>query len=285
MSTDDRLDETFVHELRVALRSGADEVPPTLLPSLAKRYGRRIALRRAGIAAVPVVLALAVGIVAVRPGPTPPDGRQASSSVTAAPTVDIALVARQVTTALDGVDGWVVRRTAVEESGKYGKPGRPAVYDNYSLGDGTAFRSSVLVDGKPVVDTSTERDGAMTAVDHVNRTWRRTPGYHSPGAAVADTDVMTPARIKQALADGRLRVIAQGESVNGKPTVHLEGDLGLKATPPVGLWVDLATWLPVRQQYLQDDANPPADLEWLPPTPENLDKLVAPVPEGFAEAG
>lgn len=94
-----------------------------------------------------------------------------------------------------------------------------------------------------------------------------------------------PARIKQALADGRLRVIAQGESVNGKPTVHLEGDLGLKATPPVGLWVDLTTWLPVRQQYLQDDATPPADLEWLPPTPENLDKLIAPVSEGFAEAG
>ncbi|MEU4769515.1 hypothetical protein AB0H12_40430 [Actinosynnema sp. NPDC023794] len=285
MSTDDRLDDPFVHELRVALRSGADEVPPTLLPSLAKRYGRRVALRRAGLVAVPVVLALVVGIVAVRPGPTSPDpdARQGPSSVTTAPNVDIALVARQVTTALDGVDGWVVHRTTTEESGKYGKPGRPAVYDNYSLGDGTAFRSSVLVEGKPVIDTSTGRDGATTAVDHVNRTWRHTPGYYSPGRAVVDTDVVTPARIKQALADGRLHVVAQGESVNGKPTVHLEGDLGLKATPPVGLWVDLGTWLPVRQQYLQDDAAPPTQVEWLPPTPENLDKLVAPVPDGFTE--
>ena len=283
MPADDRLDDTFVHDLRVALRSGADEVPPTLLPSLAKRYGRRIALRRAGFVAVPVVLALAVGIVAARPGSTPPDARHASSSSVPAPNVDIALVAREVTTALDGVDGWVVRRTTTEESGKYGKPGRPAVYDNYSLGDGTAFRSSVLVDGEPVVDTSIERDGATTAVDHVNRTWRRTPGYHSPGEAVADTDVLTPTRIKQALADGRLRVVAQGEAVAGKPTVHLEGDLGVKAAPPVGLWVDLDTWLPVRQQYLQDDAPPPSDVEWLPPTPENLAKLVAAVPDGFAE--
>ncbi|XVS64692.1 hypothetical protein ACQPYE_01100 [Actinosynnema sp. CA-299493] len=258
-------------------------MPPTLLPSLAKRYGRRVALRRAGLAAAPVVLALAVGIVAARPGSTPPDAHHPSSSVTGAPNVDITLVARQVTTALDGVDGWVVRRTTTEESGKYGKPGRPAVHDNHSLGDGTAFRSSVLVGGELVIDTSIERDGATTSVDHVNRTWRHTPGYHSPGEAVADTDVLTPARIKQALADGRLRVVAQGEPVNGKPTVHLEGDLGLKATPPVGLWVDLGTWLPVRQQYLQDDATPPADLTWLPPTPENLDKLVAPVPDGFTE--
>jgi hypothetical protein len=283
MSTDDRLDDTFVHELRVALRSGEEEVPPALLPSLAKRYGRRIALRRAGLVAVPVVLALAVGIVAVRPGSTPPDEGHASSSAAPVPSVDIALVAREVTTALDGVDGWVVRRTSTEESGKYGKPGRPAVYDNHSLGDGTAFRSSVLVDGKPVIDTSIERDGTTTVVDHVNRTWRRTPGYHSPGQAVVDTDVLTPAQIKQALADGRLRVVAEGELVNGKPTVHLEGDLGLKATPPVALWVDLGSWLPVRQQHLQDDALPPADLAWLAPTPENLDKLVAPVPAGFTE--
>ncbi|MEU4445031.1 hypothetical protein AB0K14_02030 [Actinosynnema sp. NPDC050801] len=283
MSTDDRLDDTFVHELRTALRSGEEEVPATLLPSLAKRYGRRIALRRAGLTAVPVVLALTVGVVGLRPGSAPPDAGQASSSSAPVPNVDITLVAREVTTALDGVDGWVVHRTTTEESGKYGKPGRPAVYDNHSLGDGTAFRSSVLVGGKPVMDTSIEPDGATTSVDHVNRTWRRTPGYHSPGEAVADTDVLTPTQIKRALADGRLRVVAQGESVNGKPTVHLEGDLGLKATPPVGLWVDVDTWLPVRQQHLQDGA-PPADLEWLPPTPENLGKLLAPVPDGFTEA-
>ena len=280
MSAEDQKDDTFVRELRVALRSGTEEVPPTLLPSLAKRYGRRVAIHRTALAAVPVVLALVV-FVTVRPGAPQDVGR--TSPVVTAPNVDITLVAREVTAALDGVEGWVVRRTATEESGKYGEPGRPAVYDKYSLGDGTAFRSSVLVDGKPVIDTSIERDGATTTVDHANRTWRRTPGYHDPGNAVADTDVLTPTRIKQALADGRLRVVAQGEPVHGRSTVHLEGDLGLKATPPVGLWVDSETWLPVRQEYLQDDDSAPADLEWLPPTPENLDKLVAPIPDGFTE--
>ncbi|MFJ6670308.1 hypothetical protein ACIQMJ_04270 [Actinosynnema sp. NPDC091369] len=283
MSTEDRLDDPFVRDLRTALRSGVEEVPPDLLPSLAKRYTRRVAVRRAGFAAVPVVLALVVGIVAVRPEAGPHDVGQVSSAVPA-PHVDIALVAREVTTALDAVDGWVVRRVAIEESGKYGRPGRPAVYENYSLGDGTAFRSSISVAGEPVMDTGIERDGTTTSVDHVNRTWRRTAGYYAPGEAVVDTDVLTPARIKRALADGRLRVVGEGEPVDGRPTVHLEGDLGLPADPPVGLWVDTGTWLPVRQEHLQDDGVGPADLEWLPPTPENLGKLLAPIPDGFAEA-
>jgi hypothetical protein len=48
------------------------------------------------------------------------------------------------------------------------------------------------------------------------------------------------------------------------------------------MWVNATTYLPVRWQWLQDGSTA-FDVTWLPPTPENLDQLTAPIPPGFAE--
>ncbi|SHE47719.1 hypothetical protein [Streptoalloteichus hindustanus] len=48
--------------------------------------------------------------------------------------------------------------------------------------------------------------------------------------------------------------------------------------------MDRETCLPVRGERQQGGGwERPSDLEWLKPTPDNLEKLVAPVPEGFTE--
>jgi hypothetical protein len=88
------------------------------------------------------------------------------------------------------------------------------------------------------------------------------------------------------MASGRLQIVDEGEVINGKPTIHLRGDLGLKATPPIGFWIDQTTNLPVRSEYQQGQSGewgPPSDLSWLPPTEENLAMLTAPVPDGFTQ--
>jgi hypothetical protein len=51
------------------------------------------------------------------------------------------------------------------------------------------------------------------------------------------------------MASGRLQIVDEGEVINGKPTIHLRGDLGQKATPPIGFWIDQTTNLPVRSEY------------------------------------
>jgi hypothetical protein len=81
------------------------------------------------------------------------------------------------------------------------------------------------------------------------------------------------------MASGRLQIVDEGEVINGKPTIHLRGDLGQKATPPIGFWIDQTTNLPVRSEYQRGQSGewgPPSDLTRRPPTEQNLAMLTAP---------
>lgn len=287
MSGDHQFDEVLADDVRAAMRTEAAPLtaPPNLLAGLRKRYARRVMARRAGVAAIPMAVAAAVGAVSVTSGagtPSPPP-----SSVT---PLNVAYVTDRITRVLDGVDDHVVRVTVTEAGdGKYSSPGHPAVYTNWIAADGSAIRTRVTIDGKPVADYSLGPNGGRVFVDYRSGTWRSHPpdtgdGSNRTGRLV--TDVLTPKQIRQAVNSGNLTIVGSGEAINGQPTIQLQGDPEVQPVAGrIRLWVNESTYLPVRLQYQlpHGEWGSPRDLTWLPPTEQNLAQLTTPVPDDFRE--
>jgi hypothetical protein len=269
-------DQEFINGMRTTMRSAAGELaePPELLPTLRKRYARRVLGRRAGFAAVPLVIAVLVGVVVTAPGTGTAGGIQ-----------DVAYVTEQVGKALDSVDHDVVHVKVSETGpdGKYSSQGTSAEYNNWIRADGCSLRSFVTVDGTPVFDQSVGPDGGVT-VDYRDRTWRRgTPNGARCGEGGYLTNVLTPRQIKEAMESGDLKITNRGEVVDGQATIELSGDKVMPVTGSIRFWVNESTYLPIRSAYGDDDGGwgDPADFTWLPPTPENMALLTPPIPEGF----
>ncbi|WP_199441344.1 hypothetical protein [Umezawaea beigongshangensis] len=295
MHGDDEFDEAFVNGVRTAMRAGAADlsVPPTLLPTLRTRYARRIAARRAGLVAAPlVVAALVVGGVSVTAVPGPSGSTAAPASTPSTRSTgethevrDVALVAPRIVEALDGVEGHVVHQTVVETGeGKWSKPDRPAVYDTWMRADARAIRIRTTIEGEAVWERSEDLTRDVT-IHHLERTWaiNVVPASAPPGKTrVRVTDeIRTPTMIREALASGQLEIVGEGDVIDGEPTVHLRGSL----RGGIGFWVNATTYLPVRTEEQEEDGTwgAPTDLNWLPPTPENLALLEASVPDGYTE--
>jgi hypothetical protein len=230
-------DTAFTTAVRNALHEDVS-APPSLLPDLHKRYARRVVGRRAALVGVPLAVALVIGVATT-----------AGSPVSAPAQVVDAATSSRITGALDDVEGDVIHSTAVETGeGKYSRPDHPAVYEMWALADRSRFRSQVFVDGLPVYENALY-PGGMTTVDHRSRTWRQTQDSTSGGKQGGYAlDLFTPARIKDLITAGRLRVVDEHEVVGGRPTIHLEGEDVGKLSSPVDLWVDRETSLPIRSQ-------------------------------------
>jgi hypothetical protein len=311
MSDDNEFDDRFVAGVRARLRTGVAELtaPPTLLPSLRKQYARRVVTRRIAVATAPLAVAAFVVAVAIAPGAGTPGSSTAGAGTPGSSTagagmpgsttagagtpgstqrvLDVAFVTTQVAKAVDNaanVEHDVVQSTATETGphGKYSRNGKTAVYHNWQLADGSAFRSQVLVDGQPVREDSFGPNGDI-AVDYPTRTWRSSPPMptkNGQGARIL-TNVLTPAQIKQAMESGHLQIVGQGEVIDGQATIQLRGDKYVfpKTYDTFQIWVNESTYLPVRF----DGGSEPADFTWLPPTPENLALLTPPIPAGFTK--
>lgn len=261
-------DEQLLDEVRAVLHEEVADVgaPAALLPKLHTRLRRRRARR--WLVAVPVVAAAAAAVVVVMPAPSTPEP---------APQVDLAHATERTMSALDAVlDNVIYERATVTKGDKYSEPGQAALYERWLAADGSTFRMRVTIEGQPVVDLSRDRVSDVF-VDYETRTYRVFPGTE-PNAPRHD-NVWTPAEIRQALADGELKVVGPGEPVGGRPTIRLADHTDVALT----LWIDAETYLPVRWQADQPDSTP-FDVTYLPPTPENTANLTTTIPEGFTEA-
>jgi hypothetical protein len=97
--------------------------------------------------------------------------------------------------------------------------------------------------------------------------------------------------IQQAIASGTLELLGH-ETVNGLDTLHLRL-FGPDRSYRVDIWVDSATYLPVRDIAGKSSGNAgpdefPAEIavttySWLPRTDENLARLVLTPPAGFVQ--
>jgi hypothetical protein len=116
--------------------------------------------------------------------------------------------------------------------------------------------------------------------------WRATggavPEQNGPAPSSCGPDVTIgpggwPAFIREELscgeyaADGRQRV-------DGMDAIKLTGDKGLDT-----LWVNPATYLPVRAIFTFGRLRTQTGFRWLPPTPANLARLSVRVPAGFRQ--
>jgi hypothetical protein len=73
-------------------------------------------------------------------------------------------------------------------------------------------------------------------------------------------------------------ITAGRQRVNGVDAIKIIGGQGLAV-----LWVDPATYLPVRALLAMGDQRPQTDFRWLSTTPANLAQLRVPVPVGFRQ--
>lgn len=280
MVDDNEFDDGFTRDVRTALRDRASDLtaPPLLLPELRKRYGRRVAARRAGLVAVPLAVAAVLGAVVVTPGSAPPGS---SSEVRT-----IGYVSERVGKALDQAerDRYVVQSMRSRVINGMHFVSRTWVPEDYS-----AVRTETTIDGVLDSDDMRSRDDPnVIRFLHQSRTWytEARNGDFWVGRAFPH-----PERIKAELADDKLEVVGT-EVVDGQAAIHLrkrEDTPTGTDVPPFGLrlppfdpyedlhftdlWVSESTYLPIRT----DDI----DHVWLPPTSENLALLKPPVPADY----
>lgn len=254
-------DNELLDDVRAVLRAevaGVSTSPAALLASVKRKQARR---RRPWLAVPLITVAAAAVAVVLVPAEQP------------MPPVEVAHVLERTNAAVEGVRGMVIHEQApASEKDKYFKPGEQGLSERWHAADGSAFRYRATVDGSTVVDLSRSAAGDVF-VDHRARTYRSMPG-ETPAE-----EVWTPERIQRAIQDGRITVAGPGEPINGTRTVRLD-ITAQKAEPATEMWVDATTYLPLRWRWRQDDATT-FDVAWLPPTPENLAQLKAPIPDGF----
>jgi hypothetical protein len=290
--------ERFTRDLRA---------PAGLTRRVVRRRRRRLALRSAAGAAA-VLAAGAVVLAAGVPG-AGHDGTDAaayvvkrvSSALSAAGPGEIAQVT--VTTSVAVPGGGTVAATAEEWS--YGGQWR-------SVTDSSA--------GHPVYDEGFSTSSVFTVVSYQTRTWARQHELGVP-AAPTPTTVPVPASgprgcepvvaalpllfvpklpgigvsassrpatvataLRAAVSCGTLAVAGR-QRVDGMEAIELTSRPGSLISETI--WVSPGTYLPVRvvvrpasgQSILQQTA----DITWLPPSAQNLDRLTVPIPAGFRQ--
>jgi hypothetical protein len=150
---------------------------------------------------------------------------------------------------------------------------------------GTRKVSAFTATGQRVFDTRTTgaagRGKATVAVIYRDATWwratyRAVQPVPSCGPGITIGPGGWPALIRHELGCGEYTPDGR-QRVDGIDAIKLTGK-GLGA-----LWVNPATYLPVRALFTFGSEQSQTDFRWLSPTPANLAQLSAPVPAGFRQ--
>lgn len=163
------------------------------------------------------------------------------------------------------------------------------------LHHGTMKISSFSPAGQPVFDLGFGMvQGVPTTIVvlYGSRTWWTAPDAGSsaargpgPGAASCGPDISLnsgagngwPAFIRSQLSCGEYALDGR-QRIDGIDAIKITGNKGLDT-----LWVDPATYLPVRAILSLGRVQTQADFRWLAPTPAHLTKLHVSVPAGFRQ--
>jgi hypothetical protein len=132
--------------------------------------------------------------------------------------------------------------------------------------------------GAPVTTAVIYRDGTWWTATGVTVAAGAQPAPSSCGPGVelqGGPGNGWPAFIRHQLSCGEYTVVGR-QQVDGVDAIKLSGDRGLET-----LWVDPATYLPVRTIMGPPQGRSQADFQWIAPTPANLAQLSVKVPAGF----
>jgi hypothetical protein len=152
---------------------------------------------------------------------------------------------------------------------------------------GTDRVSVVAASGQQILDqrqTLAAGGGVMTVtVAYSDATWWRAATGPPPvplrcgGPTVVIDHGGWPTLIRHELSCGRY-IAAGRQRVDGVNAIKIIGSKGIAV-----LWVDPATYLPVRALLAIGDQRPQTDFRWLSTTPTSLAQLRVPVPAGFRQ--
>jgi hypothetical protein len=266
-------------------RFTADLWAPAGLTRRAARRRRRLALcSAAGAAAltagaVPLAVAGLPGANHNGTGAAAYVVKRAVSALSAAGPGEIAQMTVTTTTSATVPSGQTVTTTAEEWS--YGDRWR-------SVTDSPA--------GHPVYDEGFSTSSGYTLVSYQTRTWARQPGLGRPtalvspgllsgiGVSASSRPATVATALRAAVSCGTLAVAGR-QRVDGMEAIELTSRPGSLISETI--WVSPGTYLPVRvvvrpasgQSILQQTA----DITWLPPSAQNLDRLTVPIPAGFRQ--
>jgi hypothetical protein len=279
---------------------------------VAIQHRRRLALPLV-VGGVAVLTAAGVGLAVVAvPGPGDDrTGRQA---------VDTAYVVKRLDRALGSAEPGAIAQLTVTSTGSAAIAGGMTT-EEWSYG--AQWRSvTSLPSGNPLFDQGFRAASAYTFVNYEARTWARQAGLggqarpvplvsgsRSCAAAVAALSWLfqphlpgpeLPASSQPSTVASALRAAISCGALTEAGRRRIDGisaiDLVSRPGSPISetIWVSPGTYLPervvVRLPLINAVLQRTADITWLKPTVQNLDKLTVPIPAGFrqvplAEAG
>jgi hypothetical protein len=260
-------------EDQVAARLHADvddiHAPANLAAAVRRRHTRR-ARTLMTMTAVPIAAA-AVAVVAVVAAPTQPTQPNLRNA---------AYVADHAVAALDAASDRVAHiRGAIGER----------TLEQWRDPAGSRWRADETgPDGKPrrAMLVTGPDDGTRTVlvVDYAERAWwtYRLDQPEEPGEVWRHAASDGPVDIQNLLRRLSLHVVGT-ERVDGQDTVHLGGPKPTGEGIAIDIWVDAATYLPVRIAFVSPDLSVTSRYTWLPRTPENLAPFDLKSPAGFTQ--
>jgi hypothetical protein len=296
-------DDEFAQQLGVRLHAEVADLraAPGLTATLRRRQARRALAVRTTVATPVAAAVVAVALVA-NTGQGGQPGRPAGSSAASAMQLrDVAYVKTQTTNALDKASNYVMHvystRTGGGSNDMWSDPATGRERGDNRGPDSTPVESYA-------VGAGATGDWTFLTIDYTRRTWWTTPWPKSQnepllpgplpppvkvGQGMPLRQVLTlvayvvdPARIRDALGNGTLRLLGQ-ERIGGHETLHLHLTVGANGLPEIlpmtlDLWVDAVTFLPYREIASMGSSKSTADYAWLARTPANLAHLDLPVP-------
>jgi hypothetical protein len=292
----------------------ADLRAPGGLTGRAARQRRR-RLNRPLVAAGAAVLTAAGVALAVVAVPGPEDLR------TGGQAVDTAYVVKRLDSALGAAEPGAIAQLTVTSTGSAAIPGGMTTAEEWSYG--AQWRSvTSSPSGHPVFDQGFRAASAYTFVNYEARTWARQAGLgrqaepvplvsgsrrcaaavsalswllqprlRGPGLAASSQPSTVASALRAAISCGTLAEAGR-QRIDGTSAIELASRPGSPISETI--WVSPGTYLPervvVRVALMNAVLQRTADITWLKPTAQNLDKLTVPIPPGFrqvplAEAG
>ena len=278
-------------------------MPGGLTGRVARQRRRRLNLPLvAGGAAVLTAAGVALAVVAV-PGP--------GDSRTGGQAVDTAYVVKRLDSALGAAEPGAIAQLTVTSTGSAATPGGMTTTEEWSYG--AQWRSATsLPSGHPLFDQGFRAASAYTFVNYEARTWARQPGLGrraepvpgsrscapavsalswlfqprlpGPGFPASSQPSTVASALRAAISCGALTEAGR-QRIDGTNAVELASRPGSPISETI--WVSPGTYLPervvVRLAFINAVLQRTADITWLKPTAQNLDKLTVPIPAGFRQ--
>ena len=255
------------------------QAPANLAAAVRRRHTRR-ARALTTLTALPVAAAVVavVALAAAPSRPAPPNLRNA------------AYVADHTVAALDAASDRVVHiRGAISGQTPDGKTPDGKTLEQWRDPAGSRWRvDETGPDGMPrrAMLVTGPDDGTRTvlAVDYADHAWwtYRLVPPDMPSDVWWITTLDGPDDVRDALRLWALHVVGT-ERVDGRETVHLGGARPTGTGIAIDIWVDAASYLPVRVAIVSPDMSITSRYTWLPRTPRNLAPFDLKPPTGFTQ--